>query len=104
MQLKRALRKVFALAAVAALAAPALAQEWPKQRPVQFVVAFGPGSTTDIVARLVAQKLGESLGQSVVVENKPGAGSNIGAQFVKRAARDGHTVLVISVAYADRKS
>src|SRR5216117_3680937 len=100
MQLKRALSKVFALAAVAALAFPALAQEWPKQRPVQFVVAFGPGSTTDIVARLVAQKLGESLGQSVVVENKPGAGGNIGAQFVKRAAPDGHTVLVISVAYA----
>ncbi len=100
MQVARVTRKAFVLAALAALAAPALAQEWPKQRPVQFVVAFGPGSTTDIVARLVAQKLGESLGQSVVVENKPGAGGNIGAQFVKRAAPDGYTVLVISVAYA----
>src|SRR5882762_9525254 len=100
MQVKRVQRKIFALAAIAALAAPALAQEWPKQRPVQFVVAFGPGSTSDIVARLVAQKLGESLGQSVVVENKPGAGGNIGAQFVKRAAPDGYTVLVISVAIA----
>jgi len=80
------------------LAAPA--QDWPKQRPVQFVVAFPPGSTTDLVGRLVAQKLGESLGQSVVVENRPGAGGSIGAQFVKRAAPDGYTVLAISVAYA----
>ncbi len=86
MQVTRVKRKIFVFAALAALALPALAQEWPKQRPVQFIVAFGPGSTTDIVERLVAQKLGESLGQSVVVENKPGAGGNIGAQFVKRAA------------------
>src|SRR5437667_8170656 len=100
MQVTRIERKIFAFAALAALALPAPAQEWPKQRPVQFIVAFGPGSTTDIVARLVAQKLGEWLGQSVVVENKPGAGGNIGAQFVKRAAPDGYTVLVISVAYA----
>src|SRR5882762_4439461 len=100
MQVTWARRKGFVFAALAALALPVQAQEWPKQRPVQFIVAFGPGSTTDIVARLVAQKLGESLGQSVVVENKPGAGGNIGAQFVKRAAPDGYTVLVISVAYA----
>lgn len=78
----------------------AQAQDWPKQRPIQFVVAFGPGSTTDIVARLVGQKLGEALGQSVVIENKPGAGGNIAAQQVKRAAPDGYTMLVISVAYA----
>src|SRR6266581_8174432 len=100
MQVMRIEERFFFFAALAALAAPALAQEWPKQRPVQFIVAFGPGSTTDIVGRLVAQKLGESLGQTVVVENKPGAGGNIGAQFVKRAAPDGYTVLVISVAYA----
>src|SRR6266849_9526339 len=100
MQVARVKRKVFAFAALAALAAPTLAQEWPKQRPVQFIVAFGPGSTTDSVGRLVAQKLGESLGQAGVVDNKPGAGGNIGAQYVRRAAHDGYTVLVISVAYA----
>ena len=74
MRVTRGKRRGFVFAALAALAAPALAQEWP-QRPVQFIVAFGPGSTTDIVGRLVAQKLGESLGQSFVVENRPGATS-----------------------------
>ncbi len=90
------------LAALAVLCTPlaAPAQEWPRQKPVQFIVAFGPGSTTDLVGRLVAQKLGESLAQTIVVENKPGAGGNIGAQFVKRAAPDGYTVLIISVAVA----
>src|SRR5437667_12863881 len=100
MQVTRVEKKVFVLAALAALAGPTLAQEWPKQHPIQFIVAFGPGSTTDIVGRLVAQQLGESLGQTVVVENKPGAGGNIGAQFVKSAAPDGYTVLVIRVAFA----
>lgn len=90
----------FAALALSLVPLVAPAQDWPKQKPVQFIVAFGPGSTTDLVGRLVAQKLGESLGQSVVVENKPGAGGNIGAQFVKRAAPDGYTVLVISVAVA----
>jgi tripartite-type tricarboxylate transporter receptor subunit TctC len=77
----------------------ASAEDWPKQRPVQFMVAFGPGSSTDIVGRLMAAKLTETLGQSFVVENRPGAGGNIAAQAVKRAAPDGYTVLVISVAY-----
>jgi tripartite-type tricarboxylate transporter receptor subunit TctC len=80
--------------------APAMAQEWPRQKPVQLVVGFGPGSSTDIVARLLAQKLTEMTGQSFVVENKPGAGSNIAAQQVKRAPPDGYTFFVTSVAYA----
>jgi tripartite-type tricarboxylate transporter receptor subunit TctC len=76
------------------------AQEWPKQRPVTFVVAFGPGAVTDTLARLIGQKVAESLGQTVVVDNRPGAGGNIGAQRVKSAAPDGYTVLITSVAYA----
>lgn len=76
------------------------AQEWPKQRPVTFVVAFAPGSVTDTVARLIGQKVGESLGQTVVVDNRPGAGGNIGAQRVKSAAPDGYTILMTSVVYA----
>jgi tripartite-type tricarboxylate transporter receptor subunit TctC len=91
---------VIAAAALLALcSAAAHAQDWPK-RSVQFVVGFGPGSTTDIVARLVGQKLSEALGQPVVIENRAGAGGNIAAQLVKKAAPDGYTVLAISVAYA----
>ena len=89
-----------AAAALALWAPAASAQDWPRGKPIQFVVGFGPGSTTDIVARFIAPKLSEALGQSVVVENRPGAGGNIAAQLVKRAPGDGYTLLVISVAYA----
>ena len=78
----------------------AAAQEWPKQKPVQVVVGFAPGATTDTVARIAAQKLQEALGQTFVVENRPGAGGNVATQQVKRAAADGYTILVTSVAYA----
>ena len=78
----------------------AAAQDWPKAKPITFTVAFAAGSSTDIVARTVGQKVAESLGQSVVIENKPGAGGNIGTQLVKRAAPDGYNLLVVSVAYA----
>ena len=81
-------------------ASPAAAQDWPKAKPLHIVVGFGPGATTDLVARLVQPKLQEALGQSVVVENKPGAGGNVATQHVKRAAPDGYTLLVTSVAYA----
>src|SRR5262245_13857649 len=90
------------LVAVALLcwAAVGAAQEWPKQRPVTFVVAFGAGAVTDTLARMVGQKVAEPLGQNVIVENRPGAGGNIGAQRVQKAAPDGYTVLMTSVAYA----
>jgi tripartite-type tricarboxylate transporter receptor subunit TctC len=77
---------------------PASAQEWPRQKPVSFVVAFGAGSITDTLARIVGQKLSESLGQAVLVDNRPGAGGNIGAQRVRGAAPDGYTILMHSVA------
>src|SRR3954470_13878343 len=95
MRLARILTCFLLLAANAAHA-----QDWPRQKPVHLVVAFAPGATTDIVARLVQPKLAEGLGQAVIVENKPGAGGNLGAQQVKRAAADGYTVLVTSVAIA----
>ena len=89
---------VFLLAAL--LAFPAMAQDWPQQKPIHIVVGFAPASTTDLVARLVAPKLASALGQSVLVENKPGAGGNVAAQQLKRAAPDGYTLFVTSVAYA----
>jgi tripartite-type tricarboxylate transporter receptor subunit TctC len=95
------MRALFSLLCFALLAAPpAVAQDWPKAKPVHIVVGFAPGATTDLVARLVQPKLQEALGQTVVVENKPGAGGNVATQQVKRAAPDGYTLLVTSVAYA----
>jgi tripartite-type tricarboxylate transporter receptor subunit TctC len=78
----------------------AFAQDWPKQKQIHILVGFAPGSTTDLVARLVAPKLGEALGQAVIVENKGGAGGNVATQQVKRSAPDGYTLLVTSVAFA----
>ncbi|MBV1800258.1 tripartite tricarboxylate transporter substrate binding protein [Siccirubricoccus sp. G192] len=80
------------------LAAPRLAraQAWPS-RPVRLVIPFTPAGTTDLVGRLAAEQLSARLGHSVVVENRPGAGGNVGAGFVARSEPDGHTLLLTTI-------
>jgi tripartite-type tricarboxylate transporter receptor subunit TctC len=85
----------------AAIAAPggfARAQTFPT-RPVRLVVPFAPGGFTDVVARILAQKLSQAMGQQFVVENKPGAGSTIGTDFVAKSAPDGYTLVMVSSAH-----
>ena len=89
---ERAIALFLALATMGA-PAPAPAQNWPV-KPVRFVVPFAPGALTDVVARLVADKLSPRLGQTVIVENKPGAGGDVGATLVAKSPADGYVVLV----------
>jgi tripartite-type tricarboxylate transporter receptor subunit TctC len=93
--MKKLLSTVCAAAMLTLIAGPSIAQTYPN-RPVKLVLPFGPGSFTDVVARILGVKLGESLGQSVVIENKPGAGSTIGSDMVAKSAPDGHTLLIVS--------
>ena len=80
-----------------AAALPASAQNYPV-RPVKLVVAFAPGTTSDIIGRLIAEKLTQQMGQPFVVENRTGAGGTIGAESVARAEPDGHTLLLSTAA------
>jgi tripartite-type tricarboxylate transporter receptor subunit TctC len=97
-----ALRRIFVAGAVCAissilLASPSQAQtsKWP-DKPVRIVVPFAPGGSNDVIARRLADSLRQSLGQPFLIENKPGAGSVVGANYVAQAAKDGYTILFVS--------
>ena len=97
---RRTLVQALALAASAPLlglaVSPAQAQTWPS-KPVTLIVPFPAGGTTDVLARALGEKLAQSLGQAVIVENKPGAGATLGADFVAKSKADGHTLLMGAV-------
>jgi len=91
---------VFAAFALAAMSAVAQPQQKFPTKPIRIVVPFSPGGGTDTVARIIAQKMGENWGQSMVIENRTGAGGTIGTALVAKATPDGHTLLVSYSAFA----
>jgi len=91
---RRSLLAAACAAAAASTAAPAQEGAWRPSRPVRFVVPFVAGGSTDVAARLIADRMGELLGQPVVVENRGGSGGNVGGEMAARAAPDGHTLLM----------
>jgi len=92
--------KRIALAALAllALAFPAFADNYPS-KPVKIIVPFGPGGFTDVVARIIQKELAPVLGQPIIIENRPGAGSTIGTDSVAKAAPDGYTLVMVSTTH-----
>ncbi|MCX7136962.1 MAG: tripartite tricarboxylate transporter substrate binding protein [Proteobacteria bacterium] len=89
-------RNLAAVAVLASLCATAFAQNYPA-RPIRMILGFAPGGSTDLVARVVAQKMSESWGQQVVVDNRPGANGIIGADLVAKANADGYSLLLSSI-------
>jgi tripartite-type tricarboxylate transporter receptor subunit TctC len=100
--LKKGISLVAATAVVGAFAAPAAANDHGKypDRPIKMIVAYSPGGATDIVARLIGGEMEKLLGQPIVIDNKPGGGSNIGTAEAARAEPDGYTLLLATIAQA----
>ena len=92
----KALQRTLLAVAALAFAVAAHAQAWPS-KPIKIIVPYPPGGTSDILARSVGQKMSEQYGQPVVVENKPGATGNIGADFVAKSPPDGYTLLLADI-------
>jgi tripartite-type tricarboxylate transporter receptor subunit TctC len=93
----RAMNRLFLFLLFTAVASGAAAQSWP-ERPVRIIAPFAPGGSADTLGRLVAQKLTESLKETFVVENRPGAGGALGSDLVAKAAPDGYTLVVSGIA------
>src|SRR6516225_2172161 len=96
---RKFLRLAAGAAALAAVSRIAAAQTYPT-RPVRLIVGFAPGGVFDIVARLMGQWLSERLGQQFIIENRPGAGGNIGTEAVVHAPPDGYTLLLVGLSSA----
>ena len=97
---KSYLSKSILAIAFALFAAVGNAQEWPT-KSIKWIVPFPPGGAMDVIARALADKSSKTLGQAIVVENKPGAGGNIGSELVARSDADGYTCLLYTSDAAD---
>ena len=93
------IRRAFCFSLASALLASATLAQYP-ERPVRFVVPFSPGGGSDLTSRLLSQRLAESLGRQVIIENRPGGGGNIGTEAVARAPADGYTLLLATLSTA----
>src|SRR3954469_8133016 len=92
--------KIILLVLAALGAVPAWAQDMYPSKPVKFILPFPPGGGTDILGRLIGEKLAASLGQPVVIENRGGAGGNVGAEAAARSAPDGYTIVLVAPSLA----
>ncbi len=92
-------KRLISFALAAAFAIPAFAQTWPA-KPIRFIMAYPPGGSSDILARPIANEMSKSLGQQVLIDYKPGAGSSIGAHEVAKSAPDGYTIVMLLTAHA----
>src|SRR5437762_3991795 len=84
---------------LAVVASAAFSQDYPA-KPIRIIVSYAPGGGTDVIARVLAKKLNEALGQAVIVENRPGAGGNIGTEALAKAAADGYTLSLVPSSHA----
>src|SRR3990167_2904204 len=90
--------RLLACAVFAALSAPAVAAEWQPTKPIRMLVGFAPGGGTDTTARAMGNKLGERLGQQIIIDNRPGASGNIATEILVNSTPDGYTILMGTIA------
>src|SRR4051812_23602419 len=95
---------VGALAALALHCLPAMAQAWPSGKPIRLIVPFASGGTTDVVARLIGQRLGPALNTQVIVDNKAGANGIVGSEALAKSPPDGYSLVIVAPGHASNVS